>query len=108
MASNMSTPSAIPLPVNDAITSFKQYPGESLMEAWYRMQEIRENCPNTHAQNFILRKFYNGLNTWSKLFLDAVTSGCFTTGNPSFSNVVLISLFGNSGKTKEEIEFQQL
>ena len=107
MASNMSTPSALSLPVNDEITSFKQYPGESLMEAWYRMQEIRENCPNTHTQNFILRKFYNGLNTWSKLFLDAVTSKCFTTGNPSFSSLVLVSLFGNPGKTKEEMEFQK-
>ena len=104
----MSTSKAVPLRGNDEITSLKQYPGEALMEAWYRMQEIRVNCPNTHTQNFILRKLYNGQNTWSKLFLDNLTSGCFTTCDPSFSTLVLVSLFGNPAKTKDRIKFQQL
>jgi hypothetical protein len=40
--------------------------------------------------------------------LDALTYGHFATINPSFLKHTLMSLFGNHGKTKEEIKLQQL
>ena len=90
----MSASNAVPLPGNDETTSFKQYFGESLMEAWYRMQEIIASCPNTNTQK-----------KWSKPFLDALTIGYFTTDNPSFSTLVLVSLFENAGIRKKKLNF---
>jgi hypothetical protein len=87
--------------VNDEVTSFKQYVEESLMEAWYRMQENVENSPNIHTQGVIIRSFYNGISAWARLFLNSLTNGHFVTGDPSFANYTLMSLFGNYGKTKE-------
>jgi hypothetical protein len=67
------------------------------------MQESVENSPNVHTQGFIIKRFYHGLSAWSKVFLDGLTNGHIATGDPS-----LMSLFGNHGKTKEEIKLQQL
>jgi hypothetical protein len=87
--------------VNDEVMSFKQYPEESLMEAWYTMQENVENSPNIHTQGVIIRSFYNGISAWGRLFLDSLTNGHFIMGDPSFANYNLMSFFGNYGKTKE-------
>jgi hypothetical protein len=61
--------------VSDEVTSFKGYSEESLMEAWYRMQESVENIPNVHTQCFIIKRFYNGVSAWSRLLLDGLTNG---------------------------------
>jgi hypothetical protein len=45
---------------------------------------------------------------WSKLVLDTLTYGRFTTRSAHFFNLVMLNLFGNLGKPKEEIEVQQL
>jgi hypothetical protein len=41
--------------VNDEVTSFKQYSEESLMEAWYKMQENVENGAKVHTQGVIIK-----------------------------------------------------
>jgi hypothetical protein len=93
--------------INDEVTSFTQYYEESLMEAWYCMQENVGNSPNVHTQSSIIRSFYNGISAWGKIFLDGLTNGQFSTGDPSFAKYTLESLFENYGKTKEEIKLQQ-
>jgi hypothetical protein len=77
------------------------------MEAWYRMQENIENSPNVNTLSSIIKIFYNGPSAWGRVFLDGLTNGHFATSDPSFAKYTLVSLFGNCGKTKEEIELQQ-
>jgi hypothetical protein len=92
--------------VNDEVIRFKQYSEESLMEAWYRMQENVEDRPNVHTQSSIIKSFYNGTSAWGRLFLDGLTNGHFSNGDPSFAKYTLVSLFKNYCKTKEEIKLQ--
>jgi hypothetical protein len=70
--------------INDEVTSFTQYSEESLMEAWYRMQENVENSPNVHTQSSIIKRFYNRISAWGRIFLDGLTNGHFATSDPSF------------------------
>jgi hypothetical protein len=93
--------------INDEVTSFTQYFEESLMEAWYHMQENVGNISNVHTQSSIIKSFYNGVSAWGRIFLDGLTNGHFVTGDPSFAKYTLVSLFGNYGKTKEDIKLQQ-
>jgi hypothetical protein len=58
------------LAVNDVVTRFTQYSKESLMEAWYQMQENVGNSPNVHTQSSIIKSFYNGISSWDRLLLD--------------------------------------
>ena len=93
---------------SNEIHNFKQLPGESLMEAWYRIQEIATKSTCRYAPHTILTRFHDGLDTWSKLFVDRLAYGRFATGNPHFANTIMINLFGNPRKTREETEFQLL
>jgi hypothetical protein len=93
--------------INDEVISSTQYSEESLMKAWYRMQENVENSPNMHTQSSIIKSFYNGISAWGRLFLDGLTNGHFATRDPSFAKYTSVSLFRNHGKTKEEIKLQQ-
>jgi hypothetical protein len=68
------------------------------------MQQNVENSPNVHTQSSIIKSFYNGTSAWGRLFLDDLTNGHFAMGDPSFAKYTLVSLFGNHGKTKEEIK----
>ena len=88
------------------MNNFSQYYGESLMEAWYRIKGISKNGKHTPAA--LIRNFYNGLNGWSKCFLDYLTNGNFASGNPSHANNLMENLFGNSIETKEETGIRQL
>ena len=88
------------------MNNFSQYYGESLMEAWYRIKGISKNGKHTPAA--LIRNFYNGLNGWSKCFLDSLTNGNFASGNPSHANNLMENLFGNSIETKEETGIRQL
>ena len=88
------------------MNNFSQYYGESLMEAWYRIKGISKNGKHTPAA--LIRNFYNGLNGWSKCFLDSLTNGNFASGNPPHANNLMENLFGNSIETKEETRIRQL
>ena len=60
------------------------------------------------APHTILTRFHDGLDAWSKSFVDTLAYGRFATGNPHFANTIMLNLFGNPGKSKEETEFQRL
>ena len=94
--------------VNDEVINFRQYSEEYLMEAWFRMLDIVERCPTKHTQGFIIRRFYGGISAWSRLFLDALTKGCFVMSDAYFTTLILKNLFGNHCKTREECKFDKL
>ena len=90
------------------MNNFGQYYGESLMDAWYRIKGMSKNGVNKHTLATLIRNFYNGLDGWSKCFLDSLTNGRFVSSNPSRANNLMENLFGNSIETKYEIGIKQL
>ena len=90
------------------MNNFGQYYGESLMDAWYRMKDINKNGVNKHTPATLIRNFYNGLDGWSKCFLDSLTNGRFASGNPSHANNLMENLFGSYIETKDETGIKQL
>ena len=44
------------------------------------MKDINKNGVNKHTPATFIRNFYNGLDGWSKCFLDSLTSGRFASG----------------------------
>ena len=90
------------------MNNFGQYYGESLMDAWYRMNGINKNGVNKHTPATLIRNFYSGLDGWSKCFLDSLTHGRFASGNPSHANNLMENLFGSSIETKDETGIKQL
>jgi hypothetical protein len=78
------------------INYFAQCYGESLMEAWSRIKDINKNSRQTLA--ILIKNFYGGLDEWSKSFLDSLTSGKFSLGDPSHAINLMDDLFGSSVK----------
>jgi hypothetical protein len=91
-------------PLSDKINNFNQYRGESLMEASYRMDEIREKCPINYSQTFLLRRFHTRLDVWSKLFLVSLKYGRHHM-KPSFFTLFMANLFGNPGNPRKKLKF---
>ena len=58
------------------ITSFKQFEGESLYEAWERFKELLKECPHYGLPEWlIVQTFYNGLAYTTKQNVDAAAGG---------------------------------
>jgi hypothetical protein len=80
--------------------------GESLMEAWSRIKDINKNSWQTLAT--LIKNFYGGLDEWSRSFPDSLTSGKFSSGDPSHSINLMDYLFGSSVKPIDELGIKQL
>src|SRR5690348_15705981 len=60
------------------ITSFQQIDGETVPEAWERLQDYIAACPHhSMAEWLIVQNFYHGLTRRSQEHLDAAVGGAF-------------------------------
>jgi len=58
------------------ITSFAQWDGESLYEAWERFKDLQRQCPHHAAPDWhLIQTFYNGLEQSVKISVDATAGG---------------------------------
>lgn len=58
------------------ITAFQQMDDESLYEAWERYKELLRKCPHHGIPHCIqLETFYNGLNAYTRMVVDASANG---------------------------------
>ncbi|XP_017974466.1 PREDICTED: uncharacterized protein LOC108661548 [Theobroma cacao] len=58
------------------ITSFTQFDGESLYEAWERFKELLRRCPHHGLPDWLqVQTFYNGLIGSIKTIIDAIVGG---------------------------------
>ncbi|XP_052172253.1 uncharacterized protein LOC127788182 [Diospyros lotus] len=58
------------------ITSFVQFDGESLYEAWERFKELQRRCPHHGLPDWlIVQTFYNGLSHSVRITIDAAAGG---------------------------------
>jgi hypothetical protein len=55
-----------------------------------------------------MKSFYNGISAWGRIFLDGLTNGHFSTGDPSFAKYTLVSLFGNYVRLRRKLSFKNL
>jgi hypothetical protein len=87
---------------------FAQHNGELLMEAWSRIKNINKNSAKGPTLATLIKSFYGGLDEWSKSFLESLTSGKFSSGNPFHAINLMDDLFGSSVKLIDELGTKQL
>ena len=76
------------------VCSFKQQGGESLKDAWYRINDAHNRCTKKYSTLILLRNFYVGISSWNRYVLDTLTGGNFL-GTPALGAWTLIeSLVG--------------
>ena len=58
------------------ITTFIQFEGESLYEAWERYKDLLRRCPHHDLPAWLqVQTFYNGLGAINRSMVDATTGG---------------------------------
>jgi hypothetical protein len=76
------------------VHTFKQWGGESLKDAWYRVSNAHHRCTKKHSTMIILRNFYVCISSWNMYVLDTLAGGNFL-GTPALEACTLIeSLVG--------------
>jgi hypothetical protein len=76
------------------VRTFKQKRGESLKDAWYRINNSYHRCTKKHSTMILLRNFYVDITSWNRYVLDTLTGGNFL-GTPALEACTLIeSLLG--------------
>src|SRR4051812_36287814 len=63
-------------PVAEVLT-FKQRGGESLKDAWYRINDSQDRSTKKQSTTILLRNFYVGITSWNRSILDTTISGNF-------------------------------
>src|SRR3954470_18085539 len=59
------------------VLTFTQRGGESLKDAWYRINDSRKRATKTQSTTVLLRKFYVGITSWNRFLLDTAIKGNF-------------------------------
>src|SRR3954464_2410169 len=60
------------------VLTFTQRGGESLKDAWYRINDSQNRATKKQSTAILLRNFYVGINSWNRFLLDNSISGNFT------------------------------
>lgn len=60
---------------------FKQRSGETLKDAWFRIQDAQNRSTCKCSTVVLIRNFYIGLSTWNRYILDTITGGRFVGSN---------------------------
>ena len=89
-------------PINlHKVATFKQNYGETLKDAWGRINKIQNEDLSPCSEENLQLYFYYGLEPWYQNALDVATGGSFTLSTHIESERVLKNLFGSFTKTKE-------
>ena len=59
------------------VLTFKQRGGESLKDAWYRINASQDRATKKQSTIILLRNFYVGITSWNRFILDKAISGNF-------------------------------
>ncbi|XP_057247487.1 uncharacterized protein LOC125492826 [Beta vulgaris subsp. vulgaris] len=79
------------------ITSFAQYDGESLYEAWERFKDLQRKCPHHGVPDWLLvQTFYNGLNESVRITIDAAAGGAIMGKTTEVANRLLEEMASNN------------
>ena len=83
---------------------FKQQPGETLKDAWVRINRIHYEDPTPCEDEKLNLHFYYGIDPWYQNALDGATGGSFVLSTPSCAAMTLRRIFGSFVGSKKKIE----
>ena len=67
-----------PFAIGEAeVLTFTQRGGESLKDAWYRINDSQKRATKKHSTTILLRNFYVGITSWNRYLLDTAINGNF-------------------------------
>src|ERR1041385_3395059 len=81
--------------VETEVLTFKQKCGESLKDAWYRINDSQRRATKEQSTTILLRNFYVGITTWNRFILGTAINGNFLEAPIWESLNVIENLFGN-------------
>jgi hypothetical protein len=93
-----------PILPKNATTSFKQHFGETLRDAWERINKMHSEDPIPCGENNMNLFFYYGLDGWYKNALDRATGGSYILSSPAGSALALKNIFGTYRGNDREID----
>ena len=59
------------------VLTFTQRGGESLKDAWYRINCFQNRSTKKQSTTILIRNFYVGITSWNRFVLDTATNGNF-------------------------------
>src|SRR4051812_47090051 len=59
------------------VLTFTQRGGESLKDAWYRINDSQKRATKKQSTTILLRNFYVGITSWNRFLLDTAINGNF-------------------------------
>src|SRR4051812_3330284 len=59
------------------VLTFTQRGGESLKDAWYRIDDSQKRATKKQSITILLRNFYVGITSWNRFLLDNAINGNF-------------------------------
>src|SRR3954466_234341 len=59
------------------VLNFTQRGGESLKDAWYRINDSQKRATKKQSTTILLRNFYVGITSWNRFILDTSINGNF-------------------------------
>ena len=93
----------VSLPLS-SISNFKQQPGETLKDAWVRINRMHHEDPTPCENEKLDLYFYYGIDSWYQIALDGATSGCFVLSTPPCVAMTLRRIFGSFVGSKKKVE----
>src|ERR1041385_3257498 len=77
------------------VLTFTQRGGESLKDAWYRINDSQNRATKKQSTTILLRNSYVGITSWNRFVLDTAINGNFLE-SPNWESLnVIENLFGN-------------
>ena len=77
------------------VLTFKQRGGESLKDAWYRINDSQKRATKKQPTTILLRNFYVGITSWNRFILDTAINGNFLEAPVWESLSIIENLVGN-------------
>src|ERR1041384_5679331 len=77
------------------VLTFKQRGGESLKDAWYRINDSQSRATKKQSTTILLRNFYVGITSWNRFVLDTAINGNFVEAPVWEALNVMENLVGN-------------
>ncbi|XP_038976409.1 uncharacterized protein LOC113461320 [Phoenix dactylifera] len=85
------------------ITSFAQFDGESLYEAWERFKDLQRKCPHHGLPDWlIVQTFYNGLTHSVRITIDAAAGGTLMSKSTEEAYELLEEMASNNYQWSNE------
>ena len=90
--------------LGNSVSSFKQYHGETLKDAWVRINRMHYEDPTPCEDEKLNLYFYYGIDPWYQNALDGATGGSFVLSTPPFAAMTLRRIFGSFVGSKKKLE----